>query len=352
MRTVRWAAIVWGIVFAGGISRCATLDDDRKKSPYFSDDRFQNIDNDDDIMENGFWTFLKWKLFSRRDADVIPGAPDEAPQTKKVTATDLIAATGKIRITWIGHATALISVNRAGRITNILTDPIFTGIFLVSRRTEIPLAQEDFPKIDAVVISHSHYDHCDLETLKFLSKKNPEMKIIFPEGQKAWGTRNGLERAEDMRWWTKQTVGDVDVHFLPSQHWSFRAPGDRMQFHWGSYAFTVGKAAIYFAGDTAYSSHFRKISEKFPKGFDAVLMPIGAYAPRWFMKASHVDPAETVTASLDLKAKMILPVHWATFRQGDENLMEPVLYLKREAEAKQIPYRHWVPGESYEVDIR
>lgn len=303
-------------------------------------------------MGKGFWALVKWKLFSKRDPDVIADAPDESPKAIKITAADLIAPPNKIRITWIGHATSFISVNRAGKITNIMTDPIFGSIFVVSRRTEMPLAKEELPPVDLVVISHSHYDHCDLDDLKFLHERNPQLKIIFPEGQKEWGVKNGLGRAEEMRWWTKQTVGNVEVNFLPAHHWSFRVPGDRMQYHWGSYAFTVGKKAVYFAGDTGYSSHFVKIAAKFPSGFDAALMPVGAYAPRWMMKASHVDPAETVTGAIELKAKMILPIHWATFRESDENMMEPVLYLKREAEAKKIPYRHWVPGEAYEVDIR
>lgn len=333
-------------------SGCATLDEKRKESPYFSEDRFRNIDNDEGITDKGFWSLVHWKLFSRREAEVIPDAADESPATKKITAADLIAPPGKMRITWIGHATAFISVHRDGRVTNILTDPVFGGIFTVSRRTEMPLPKEALPPVDLVVVSHSHYDHCDLDDLRFLNEKNPQLKIVLPEGQREWGLKNGLRGAEDMRWWTKQNVGGVELHFLPAQHWSLRVPGDRMQFHWGSYAFVAGKTAVYFAGDTGYASHFRRIAEKFPQGFTAALMPIGAYAPRWFMKPTHIDPPEAVAAALELKAKIILPVHWATFRQSDEKMMEPILYLQREAAAKGIRYRHWVPGESYEIDIR
>lgn len=352
MHLLRRSLILTGLAGLWGFTACATLDDERKKSPHYRDERFRNIDNDEGLGEKGFWSVVQWKLFTRRDPDVIPDAPDESPKAKKITAADLVAPPNKIRITWIGHATSFISVNKKGVVTNIVTDPIFGGIFVVSRRTEMPLPKEEWPPVDAVVISHSHYDHCDLDALRFLHDKNPQLRIIFPEGQKHWGIKNDLARAEEMRWWTRQKIGSVDIDFLPAHHWSFRAPGDRMQYHWGSYAFTVDKTSVYFAGDTGYSSHFSKIAEKFPRGFAAALMPVGAYAPRWFMKAAHVDPAETVTASGELKSRMILPIHWATFSQSDEKMMEPVLYLKREAEAKGIPHLPWVPGESYEVDIR
>ena len=331
---------------------CATLDEGRTKSPHYRDGRFHNIDDDSGIEEKSFFSLLKWKWFTRRDPEIIPGAPDEPPAAVQVPAEELIAAKNKIRITWIGHATSFISVNAGGKVTNILTDPIFGSIFTVPRRTELPFKKEDLPKVDVVVVSHSHYDHCDLETLKFLHERNPQIKIILPEGQARWGRENGLTRAEDMRWWTSQKVGVTEIHFLPAHHWSIRVPGDRMQFHWGSYAIVAGKTAVYFAGDTAYSSHFNKIAEKFPQGFAAALMPIGAYAPRWFMKSQHVDPPEAVVAAKDLRAQVLLPIHWATFRQTDEKLGEPILYLKREALARKQDYRHWRPGEAYEVDIR
>ena len=339
-------------LFFLALNACATLDEGRTSSPHYRDGRFHNIDNDEAIEEKTFWTLLKWKWFSKREPALFPDAPDQPPKTVKISAAALLAPHGKIRITWIGHATAFISINDAGKRTNIITDPIFGGIFTVARLTEMPLPPESLPAIDAVVVSHSHYDHCDLETLRFLHERNPQLRIILPEGQARWGRENGLTRAEDMRWWTKQKIGAAEIHFLPSHHWSVRVPGDRMQFHWGSYAIVARNTAIYFAGDTAYSSHFRKIAAKFPQGFAAALMPIGAYSPRWFMRASHIDPPEAVTATMDLKAQVLLPIHWATFRQSDENLMEPVYYLREQATERRVEYRHWSPGEAYEVDIR
>lgn len=334
---------------AGG---CATLDDERARSPWYDGSRFRNLDNDDEITEKSFWTMLRWKWFSRREPDKIPGVSDTPPETKKIQPAALLADPGKIRITWIGHATAFISVNHRGKLTNILTDPIFGKIFTVSRLTEMPVPPEELPPVALVVVSHSHYDHCDLDTLRFLQQRNPQLRIVLPEGQKQWGILNGLTGAESMRWFTARSVDTVRVHFLPAHHWSFRVPGDRMQFHWGSYAFTVENTSVYFGGDTGYSSHFKKIGQNFPKGFAAALLPIGAYSPRWFMKAAHIDPPEAVMAAQDLNAQMLLPVHWATFRQSDEKMLEPILYLQAEAEKKKLPYRHWSPGESYEVDIR
>jgi L-ascorbate metabolism protein UlaG (beta-lactamase superfamily) len=346
-----FTAALWATVTLGPMTGCATVEKDRHLSPHYSDGRFHNLDNDDGITEKSFWTLLKWKWFTRRDPDVIENVSDESPAAKNIRAADLIAPPGKIRITWIGHATAFVSFNNNSSITNILTDPIFTGIFTVPRRTDMPLAKEDIPAVDAVVISHSHYDHCDLETLRFLYERNPKLRIIFPEGQKRWAQENGLLEAETLRWWTATNVGEIKVTALPAHHWSFRVPGDRMQFHWASYALQFNHAAVYFAGDTAYSSHFAKIAEKFPEGFAAALMPIGAYSPRWFMKASHVDPPETVQGSIDLHARMILPIHWATFRQSDEKMQEPIEYLAREATRKAVPYQHWVPGESYDIEL-
>lgn len=348
MRTILRLLLLSVLSSAG----CATLDDERARSPWYDGARFRNLDGNAPPPERDFWTMLRWRWFSRREPDKIPGVSDTPPETKKILPQALLAEPGKIRITWIGHATAFISVNHRGRVTNILTDPIFGNIFTISRLTEMPVQPDQLPPVALVVVSHSHYDHCDLETLRFLQQRNSGLRIVLPEGQKSWGLSNGLAGAESMRWFTHRDVESVRVHFLPAHHWSFRVPGDRMQFHWGSYAFTVANTSLYFGGDTGYSSHFRKIAQSFPKGFAAALLPIGAYAPRWFMKPSHIDPPEALVAAQDIKARMLLPVHWATFRQSDEKMMEPIYYLQAEAEKQKVAYRHWVPGESYEIEIQ
>jgi N-acyl-phosphatidylethanolamine-hydrolysing phospholipase D len=231
---------------------------------------------------------------------------------------------------WVGHATYLIN---NGDI-NILTDPIFSKraspIGFAGPKRMIPPAMQlnDLPKIDAVVVSHNHYDHFDIWSLKKLYKLNPETIFMIPVGDKKKLIKAGIKNVVEMNWWESLKVSNTTFHFTPVQHWSKRGLFDRNKSLWGGWFMQTDALALYHAGDTGYSNDFKTTYECLGAP-DYSFIPIGAYDPRWFMKDSHVNPEEAVQIALDLKTSHSFGMHWGTFTLTDEPVLEPPVRLER-----------------------
>ena len=231
---------------------------------------------------------------------------------------------------WIGHATYLIN---NGDI-NILTDPIFSKraspIGFAGPKRMIPpvMNLSDLPKIDAVVVSHNHYDHFDILSLKKLSKLNPETIFMVPAGDQKRLIKAGIKNVIEMNWWESFKVSNTAFHFTPVQHWSKRGLFDRNKSLWGGWFMQTDNLALYHAGDTGYSSDFKTTYERLGAP-DYSFIPIGAYDPRWFMKDSHVNPEEAVQIALDLKTANSFGMHWGTFTLTDEPVLEPPVRLEK-----------------------
>ena len=231
---------------------------------------------------------------------------------------------------WIGHATYLIN---NGDI-NILTDPIFSQraspIGFAGPKRMIPpvMNLSDLPKIDAVVVSHNHYDHFDIWSLKKLSKLNPETIFMVPAGDQKRLIKAGVKNVIEMNWWESFKVSNTAFHFTPVQHWSKRGLFDRNKSLWGGWFMQTDNLALYHAGDTGYSSDFKTTYERLGAP-DYSFIPIGAYDPRWFMKDSHVNPEEAVQIALDLKTAHSFGMHWGTFTLTDEPVLEPPVRLEK-----------------------
>ncbi|NBW85157.1 MAG: MBL fold metallo-hydrolase [Proteobacteria bacterium] len=231
---------------------------------------------------------------------------------------------------WVGHATYLIN---NGDI-NILTDPIFSKraspIGFAGPKRMIPPAMQlnDLPKIDAVVVSHNHYDHFDIWSLKKLFKLNPETIFMIPVGDKKKLIKAGIKNVVEMNWWESLKVSNTTFHFTPVQHWSKRGLFDRNKSLWGGWFMQTDALALYHAGDTGYSNDFKTTYERLGAP-DYSFIPIGAYDPRWFMKDSHVNPEEAVQIALDLKTSYSFGMHWGTFTLTDEPVLEPPVRLER-----------------------
>ena len=231
---------------------------------------------------------------------------------------------------WVGHATYLIN---NGDI-NILTDPIFSKraspIGFAGPKRMIPPAMQlnDLPKIDAVVVSHNHYDHFDIWSLKKLYKLNPETIFMIPVGDKKKLIKAGIKNVVEMNWWESLKVSNTTFHFTPVQHWSKRGLFDRNKSLWGGWFMQTDALALYHAGDTGYSNDFKTTYERLGAP-DYSFIPIGAYDPRWFMKDSHVNPEEAVQIALDLKTSHSFGMHWGTFILTDEPVLEPPVRLER-----------------------
>lgn len=236
-------------------------------------------------------------------------------------------------ITWIGHSSFLIQVGGV----NILTDPIFGTPSCIYPRILPPgLCLEQLPPIDYVLISHNHRDHMDAPTLAALKKHHPHMTVLVPEGDKRWFDKRGYAHTDEFMWWelhrslkiheAQEGMG-VQFTFLPAIHWSQRGVFDQNKSLWGSWMIEWQDHTIYFAGDTAYSSHFSLIAQEFPS-IDVALMPIGPCEPRPWMRLSHVNACEAGRAFLDLNARHFVPMHWGAFPFGTDTFDSPLRMLK------------------------
>ncbi|MCP3805335.1 MBL fold metallo-hydrolase [Allokutzneria sp. A3M-2-11 16] len=239
--------------------------------------------------------------------------------------------------TWVGHSTYLVRLNGV----SILTDPVWAARIPGGTRRLTPpgLAWSDLPKIDAVVISHDHYDHLDSPTIKRLPRDTP---ILVGLGLKAWFAKRGFHNVTELDWWESATVAGLKFDFVPAHHWSRRGPFDTCSTLWGGWVITAPDGTrTYHAGDSGYGKWFAEIGERYP-GIDVAMLPIGAYEPRWFMKPVHINPEEAVQALEDVGAQRLAAMHWGTFALTKEPMDEPLRLVKKAwAEAGREPADLW-----------
>jgi L-ascorbate metabolism protein UlaG (beta-lactamase superfamily) len=232
-------------------------------------------------------------------------------------------AAGEVGATWVGHATFVLRM--AGMV--ILTDPVWSRRIpgVQARMTPPGLPFEALPAVDAVVISHNHFDHLDLPTIRRLPRRTP---ILVPGGLGWWFRRLGFTQVIELDWWESVQLGAVTLRFVPSHHWSRRTLFDGCRSLWGGWVLTgdegtLGARTVYFAGDSAYGPYLSEIGARSPQ-IDLALMPVGAYLPRWFMKPLHMNPAEAVRGCADLGARRMATMHWGTFALSAESPMAPL----------------------------
>ena len=254
-------------------------------------------------------------------------------------------------LTWIGHASFLIQVDGI----NILTDPHLTKraspvVFAGPSRTTPPgLKIEDLPEIDVIVISHNHYDHLDYQTILSITRKqiNNQPLILVPLKLKKLLESFGARNVKELGWWDTTSFKNLTIHSVPVQHWSNRSFNTNKTL-WCGWVFENANFKSIFVGDTGYSKDFSAIQKKF--GYmDLSLIPIGAYAPRWFMKDHHCSVEEAIQIHKDLNSKKSIAMHWGTFQLTDEPMDEPIKLLKKLTDKENLTSDEFVAmthGES------
>jgi L-ascorbate metabolism protein UlaG (beta-lactamase superfamily) len=269
------------------------------------------------MRPRGLGDFLRWRL--SRKAPVWPKwiADHDQPPLPETPP-------GQVAVTYIGHATLLL---RFGGFA-VLTDPMFSlraspFAAIGPKRVRAPvLGLDDLPKIDAVVLSHNHYDHMDLPSLRRLRARG-DPPIVTGIGNGAYLAAKGLPNTIELDWWeAAEPVPGLRITYVPAQHWSRRHFWDTNRMLWGGHVIEAQGARAYFAGDTGYPAQFSEIARQLGAP-DVALLPIGAYEPRWFMGLQHMNPDDAVRAHLDLGARLSIAIHFATFCLTDEPFGAP-----------------------------
>jgi L-ascorbate metabolism protein UlaG (beta-lactamase superfamily) len=262
----------------------------------------------------------------------------------------------RLRITFIGHASYLFQVGGV----NILIDPVLSEraspfTFAGPKRVNPPgVAFGDLPKIHIVLITHNHYDHLDMTTLSRLVARDAP-RIVTPLGNDTiMKAKDPAVRAEVYDWGDRvELAPGLTVTPVPTAHWSARGLGDRRQALWASFVIETPEGTIYHVGDSAYAggANFRAHREAYGP-FRLALLPIGAYEPRWFMQANHMDPEEAVRAMQDLGVEQAVGHHWGTFQLTAEAIHAPELALAEARAAAGIAEERFLalrPGQVFEL---
>jgi L-ascorbate metabolism protein UlaG (beta-lactamase superfamily) len=233
-------------------------------------------------------------------------------------------------VIWLGHASLWIDINN----TKILIDPLLGKIPFYKRHTKLPI-DKDKIVADIILITHAHYDHFDMPSIKFLIKQNPTVKIIAPIGFKRYLGKYSSNLTL-LEWWQNIMIEDISITFVPSLHWSNRIMTDINKALWGGFAISSKEYSLYHSGDSAYGEHFGEIGDRFDIA-DAFL-PIGAYKPEYIMKQHHIDPQEALRVCEELGAKRLIPIHYGTFELADEGLCEPLEWFEELLLERKYPF--------------
>ena len=287
-------------------------------SKHFDGKRFYNPAS---AQARGLLDFLRWKLATRPDPspafidDVISSIPPRRIENDK------------LRATFINHSSLLLQQ----RTANILTDPIWseraTPFHSIGpRRHRAPgVRKEDLPPIDILLLSHNHYDHLDVPSLRWLTEQGQFLTVV-PMGVAALLQSLGLRNIVQLDWGDSHVCGDTTIHCVPALHFSARGPFDRNRSLWCGYVIEAQDRTIYFAGDTGYGDHFQQIRDRFgPPSLS--LLPVGAYEPRWFMSPIHMAPEEALRAHTILASPTSIAIHHGTFQLADDSVDQPITVL-------------------------
>ncbi len=247
------------------------------------------------------------------------------------TALALVPAAGGLRAFWIGHASVYIELDGL----RLLLDPVFSERVSPlpvgpKRFHPPPIALADLPAIDAVLISHDHYDHLDMDTVRHLAARGT--RFFVPLGVGAHLERWGVAPAqiEELEWWQQRTLRGVQIVCTPTRHYSGRTLSDRSKTLWSSWSVVGARHRFFYSGDTGYGHHFKEIGTRLGP-FDIAFVKIGAYGPGASWVDIHMPPEQAVQAVVDVRGQRLFPVHWSTFNLAYHAWDEPIRRTVAEA---------------------
>lgn len=318
--------------FGGDVSK--ELQKKYTVSNNYEDGRFVNKDHVRQDMSFSETIQVARKFFFSR---VKNGRPEKSLSVHKVDSTSLSNYKGDTRLIWFGHSAFLLQT--AGK--TILIDPMLSDVpaphpLLGGNRfnEELPLAIEKLPRIDAVLISHDHYDHLDHTTIKKIKDRVDHFYVPLGVGVhlEAWHVER--DKITEMDWWEETHLEFIQLVCTPAQHFSGRKFNNGQSTLWASWVLKLPSEAIYFSGDSGYNEHFKAIGDKYGP-FDFAMMECGQYNELW--SDIHMMPEETAQAGVDLNAKAIMPIHWGTFKLAMHSWTDPIERVAVKASELKIP---------------
>ncbi|MCH6198211.1 MBL fold metallo-hydrolase [Aquiflexum sp. LQ15W] len=289
-------------------------DQDWKGNPLDEKGRFVNLYHP---FESNLGDLLKWQMSKN------PQKEEKKSEIRRLPVDfDSIVFDGQEDyLIWLGHATYLMRIH--GKV--FLTDPLLIDNTFLKRESSLPFPLEKMPKLDYILLSHNHRDHCDENSIKYIAKVNPSLKILTGLGLESLinGWTNG-HTIQEAGWYQQYSLLDsgVTITYVPSRHWSKRWLTDDNKSLWGGFYIQNGNYSIYFMGDSGKGPHFADIKKTLGTP-DYCLMGVGAYKPEWFMHQAHISPKDAIDAFNTLEGKFFIPMHFGTFNLSDEPRMEP-----------------------------
>uniref|UniRef100_A0A1I7YSN7 N-acetylphosphatidylethanolamine-hydrolyzing phospholipase D n=2 Tax=Steinernema glaseri TaxID=37863 RepID=A0A1I7YSN7_9BILA len=303
----------------------------------------------------------KWK-FTEEDNSQLPSA-EVIEKTLPVVKPNFDAGNSSLAATWLGHATVLVQLDSI----NFITDPVWShrasplSIAGPKRYRPPPVEIKDLPQINFGVISHNHYDHLDANAVADISRRFPDMDWFVPMGLKSWmesTVYSKKERIHEMNWGESASLvingKPITVYCIPAQHWSQRGVFDKFKTLWSGWAVVGPNRRFYYTGDTGYcEEEFAKLGMNLGP-FDLSAIPIGCYAPRWFMKPQHINGEEAVQIHLKTDSKHSMAIHWGTYAMGsNEAYDEPPKKLQEAVVAAGLTEKEFFSlkhGETWKID--
>jgi L-ascorbate metabolism protein UlaG (beta-lactamase superfamily) len=322
------------------------------------DIKMEKINNSKNYKENKFFNYEKnhdlnftkmlpmiWDfLFLGNDRKPERTLPMQQVDFEKIKN----AALDELKVTWVGHSSQIINID--GKI--ILTDPVYDDktVFMGPSRYNgsVPLNLEELPEIDVVVISHNHYDHLNLFTIEKIHNKVKQFVTPLMVGAELEKLGVPRDKIVELDWWEEVTlVENFLIVLTPAQHFSGRGLTDRDKTLWGSYVIKGPHHKLYFSGDSGYFEGFKEIGEKYGP-FDYTFMECGAYNKKWH--SVHMFPEETVQAHIDLKGKILQPIHWGTFDLALHAWYDPMIRVAKAADDFGVKLSTPIVGETITID--
>ena len=314
------------------------------KSENYEEGEFLNSEVNPDMNFIKFIPMMWDFLFLDNDRK-----PDVELPTQLIDFSQIVnTKPNELKVTWVGHSSQIINID--GKV--ILTDPVYdnqTAFMGPSRYNgDAPLKLEELPEIDLVLISHNHYDHFNSTTIEHINPKVKHFVVPLMVGAQLEKLGVPREKITELDWWDEITLfNDFQIVFTPTQHFSGRGLFDRNKTLWGSFVITGPYHNIYFSGDSGYFKGFKQIGDKYGP-FDYTFLECGAYNKKW--PSLHMFPEETVQAHIDLKGKILQPIHWGTFDLALHSWYEPMVRVAKAADSLGIQLSTPIVGETITID--